>query len=260
MKAKLFTFILIFNSLLAMTQITLENAYSYSTSVSEINNGEFAYFLMDVPQKQCRIYNTYHVLQKTITLSVPEGYYLNDIKFVSRNLFNTDDLIELVYVYQKYIPTSTSYYYQYGLGIVNENGSQLLSLPDGGWAEINNLGGENKMLAYTYVYNPLGYYDVTTRVYALGGDADYIGYKQMENPLVFPNPAKDHIIISTNSLSDKFKGDFNLFTIDGLRLMTLPLIKGEDQSISTSSLGSGTYLYSINEGNKMIHSDKLIIR
>ncbi len=260
MKALLISSILSFNLLLAFPQITLENSYSYSASVSEVNNDEYVYFLMDVPQKQCRIYNTSHVLQKTISLAVPDGYYLSDIKFVTKNLFNTDDLIELLYMYQKYITTEVGYYYQYGLGVVNENGSSLLTLADGGWAEVSHVSDDNKLLIYTYIYNPLGYYDVTTRVYSLGGSSDIIGYSRFENPIVFPNPAKDHIIISTNNLPENFKGDFTLFTIDGLKVLTLPVSKGQEQSISTGRLTSGTYLYSINEGNKMIHSDKIIIR
>ncbi len=261
MRTLLFSAVFFFNTVLALTQITIEHSYPYSAGVSEVGNEEYMYFLMDVPQKQCRIYNTYHVLQKTINLTVPEGYYLSDIKFVSKNIFNTDDLIELLYIYEKYVSTETWYYYQYGMGVVNENGTQLLSLPGGAFAEVKHVGNENKLLAYTYTYNLLGlYYDVVTNVYSLGGTSDFIGSIGFENQIVFPNPTKDQILINTSSVPENFKGDFNLYTVDGLRVLSIPVRKGEMQSIPVGQLGSGAYIYSISDQNQLIHSNKIIIR
>jgi len=260
MRTIIISLVLFFSALVAGAQVTLENTYSFSTTLADVSNEEYLYFLMDVPQKQCRIYNTYHVLQKTVNISVPEGYYLSDIKFVTRNLFNNDDLIELLYIYEKYVATETWYYYQYGMGIVNESGTQLLNLQDGAYAEIKKAGTDNKLLAYTYIYNPLGYYDVKTFVYALGGSADYIGLSGGENSMVFPNPANDQILVNTTRVPENFKGDFNLFTTDGLKVLSIPVRKGYEHAVPVSQLTPGMYIYSIRDKNKLIQSDKIVIR
>ncbi len=251
---------ILFVSVWAKAQVTLEKSYSFSASASEIKSDEYVYFLMDVPQKQCRIFNTSHVLQKTINLSVPEGYYLSDIKFVSKNLFNNDDLIELLYIYEKYVSTTTWYYYQYGLGIVNENGTQLLNLSNGAFAEIKRISEENKLLAYTYIYNTLGYYDVTTNLYSLGGTADYTGFTSFKSEMVYPNPASDFLELNTSNMPEDFNGNFNLFSISGMKVLSEPLKTGERQEIKLDKIPAGMYVYSINERNKIIRSDKIIIR
>ena len=260
MKTLVASILLIVNTLWGIAQITLENTYAYSTSVSEVNSEEYYYFLMDVPLQQCRIYTDSHTLYKTINLSIPEGYYLSDIKFVTSNLFNTDNLIELLYIYEKYITTETDYYFQYGLAVVNEEGSQLLTLPNGGWAEIKQVNSENKLFAYSYMYNPLGYYDITTNIYMLGGTSNYISYSSYDTELVFPNPAKDQIVINTSILPEFTDGEFNMFSISGQKVLSSPLSTGQRITLPISQLSSGTYLYSIKDKSNLILSNKIIIR
>lgn len=260
MKTLLGIFVFALSSLLSFSQITLENTYSYSVSVSNLENQEYFYFLMDVPQSQCRLYSTDHVLYKTINLTVPDGYYLSDIKFVTKNLFNTDDLIELLYIYEKYVTTTTGYYFQYGLGVVSETGNQLLTLPNGGWAEIKEVGDENKLLAYSYIYNPAGYYDVMSNIYMLGGDVSYVSYQKKETGILFPNPASDQIRINTNTISNLVDGVFSIYTISGKKVSTMPINMNEEFSASTKHLASGTYIYTITDGGKMVQSNKLIIK
>ena len=82
-------------------QIALEHTYSFSGTLTEIADSEYKYFVQDVPLNQCRIYNEDHTLFKTVNLSIPGGYYLNDTKFVTKHLFNADDYVEVLYLYYK---------------------------------------------------------------------------------------------------------------------------------------------------------------
>ena len=260
MKTILISSMIVLCSLLAKAQITLENTYLFSATSAELVKDEPVYYLMDVPLKQCRIYSTSHSLLKTITLNVPEGYYLSDVKFVSKHLFNTDDQIELLYIYEKYIPTATWYYYQYGMKVVSESGTTLLSLSDGAYAEVKNITTENKLLGYTYVWNTLGYYDVETNVYSLGGTSDAYTYSAIEYEMVYPNPANDQFIINTASVSDDFNGDFNLYSVNGNKVLSFPLEKSEQRTVPVNNLPAGTYIYSINDRGKNLQSNKIIIR
>lgn len=133
-------------------QITHEHTYNYSGTLTEIDSGEFKYYVMDVPMKQCRIFNEDHSLYKTLNLAVPDGYFLYDIKFVSRKTFNTDENIELLYIYYKTTLVNSEYVYNYGMKVVNENGNVLLNLQDGGLAEIKEFDGAPKLFAYQYIY------------------------------------------------------------------------------------------------------------
>ena len=260
MKAMIATISLIANSILAMAQISLENTYMYSASVSEISDNEYSYFLMDVPQQQCRLYTTNHTLYKTINLPVPQDYYASDIKFVTKHLFNADDKIELLCIYEKYVTTESGYYVQYALSVLNEDGDQLLNLPNGGWAEINQVESATKLLAYSYVYNPAGYYDVITSVYGLGGSSSVINSVNQQEGLVFPNPASDYIMIDTQSLPQINDGEFSLFTIAGQKILTRPINSGQNFSLPVNKLSAGSYIYTIKSKNNLIQSNTIIIK
>jgi len=260
MKTILISSLFVMCSLLAKAQITLENTYLFSATSAELVSGEHVYYLMDVPLKQCRIYNTSHVLLKTINLTVPEGYYLSDIKYVSRHVFNSDDQIELLYIYEKYVQTTTLYYYQYGMKVVNETGTSLMTLPDGAHAEIKNTGNGNKLLGYTYIWNTLGYYDIVTKVYSLGGTSDIYTYSGVENLMVYPNPAHDYFMINTASVPEDFNGDFSLFSVNGHKVLSFPLEKNQQHAVPVNGLPAGTYIYSIHDRSKLMHSNKIIIR
>src|SRR5210317_1798820 len=86
MKTSIITFTALFLGIFLQAQVTLEKTYNYSGTLTAIDSNEYKYFVMDVPMKQCRIYNEDHSLFKTINLTVPEGYFLYDIKFVSRKV------------------------------------------------------------------------------------------------------------------------------------------------------------------------------
>ena len=47
-------------------QLTLEQTYNYSVGVVKLETFGYKYFLMDVPNSQCRIYNMDHSLFKSI--------------------------------------------------------------------------------------------------------------------------------------------------------------------------------------------------
>lgn len=260
MKNLILSLILISTVYLVNAQITLENSYAYSASVSEVNDEDYFYYLMDVDLSQCRIYTKSHELLKTIDLSIPEGYYLSDIKFVGKGIFNSDDLIELLYIYEKYVPTDAGYYYQYGLSVVNEDGTVLLSLPNGGWAEVKNVANENKLLAYLYTYNPAGYYIVMTNVYTLGGSATMNGFSTIEPSLAYPNPTSEYISIETSQFPDLEKGEFILFNATGTKIYSAEIQGDQIFTMPVNQFPSGNYFYSIRDKNNLLGANKIIIR
>ncbi|MCK5839674.1 MAG: hypothetical protein KAG99_07485, partial [Bacteroidales bacterium] len=50
----------LFISLIINAQVTFENTYNTSTSITRLENSGYKYFAMDVAASQCRLYNMNH--------------------------------------------------------------------------------------------------------------------------------------------------------------------------------------------------------
>ena len=152
MRKNLSTVLLVFCSVLYVSgQIQLEHTYNYSANVTKINDTDYKYFLMDVEQNQCRIYNTDFTLFKTIVLDVPSGSYLYDIRFVSQTLFNLDNNIEILYTYYTWIITNETTqegYYEYYSKVINEQGTDLLNAPGVLYSYVKNTGQDELSLIF----------------------------------------------------------------------------------------------------------------
>jgi hypothetical protein len=108
-------------------QITLESTYNHSGTFTNLAQSGYKFYVMDVVANQCRIYNVNHTIWKTINLPVPTDNYLYDIRYISENLFTTDNSLCLAYIYYSY--NTTNQYYTYTTKVIRENGTELLSIP-----------------------------------------------------------------------------------------------------------------------------------
>ena len=168
--------------------------------------------MMDALLSQCHLYDENHNYLKSINITLPPDYYLSDIKFVSRQLFNQDDGIEVLYISQKYVATESSYYYEYQLGVVNESGQELLVVPRGAYASVKEIRNTTKLLTYLYAFNAdYSYYDVGTNIYNLGGNTNAVELlKSAVVSSVYPNPTDHQININAESLPPMDGGLFEL--------------------------------------------------
>lgn len=246
-------------------QITLQNTYDYSASIVELETMGYKYYLMDVPNSQCRIYNMDHSIFKTIQCSVPTGYYLADIKFVSEKIFNTDTQIELAYTYYKLITTSNSYYYIYGAKIISENGSVLQNIDNAQYIYVNQTGNEEyKLFAYCFDYS-ISPEKVWTNIYDIPGTLNASISNSGVYPDVllnaFPNPATEHIRL-VYELPINVKSA-KLFLVDSKgRMLRNFQIDGHSDNIALniSDLSSGIYFYFIEYDKHRSASKKIIIQ
>lgn len=234
-------------------QIQLEKTYNFSGTLTEIDEGEFKYFVMDVPLKQCRIYNEDHSLYKTINLQVPSEYFLTDIKFLSRKIFNEDENIELLYTYNKVNLINSEYVYTYGMKVINELGTVLLNLTDGGFAELKTGSNGTKLLAYRYIWYD-SYYLVYTNIYALGGTSGSASSLLQPSLKIYPNPAEETLQIELTGSSMLSGGNITINDISGRQVFNQPLHPGTGQlSIGTGKLAPGTYILNMvsNDGTRL---------
>lgn len=250
--------ILILISLSLNAQIEFEESYSYSGTLTEIDEGEFKYIAMDVPLNRCHLSNEDHSPYKSIDLAVPAGYFLNDVKYVSRRIFNNDDNIELLYIYYKVALVNSQSVYTYGLKVVSETGDVLLSLEDGGFAEIKKGSAGPRLLAYQYIWND-SYYLVNTLVYTIANSTKSVRSQASPGLAVFPNPTQDMLNIQLGSLSEQSAGKIIVSDITGRKISERDYPIGEQNlSMNTHELPAGTYIVKLITEEGVQASEKIV--
>jgi hypothetical protein len=266
MRKKIFTtgfFALLFTALSA--QVSLDKTYTYSTAVVKLETLGYKYFLMDVPNEQCRIYNLDHSLFKTITCKVPTDFYLADIKYVSQNLFDNDSGIELVFTFYKYVPTTTSYYYMYNSKIINEEGTVIQNIDGARYIYINQTGeNTNKLFAYCYDYSVFPEI-IWTNIYNLPGMPVVSSAIKNDAPEIgigaFPNPASKTVTVAYKLPEPVSEGTLHLFDNTGRKISQFTIDPHSDHlSLDVSQYQRGVYHYFVEYGNTKMPSGKLVIQ
>ena len=245
------------------TQVTLEKKYDFSTSVIELETLGYKYYLMDVPNGQCRIYNTDHSLFKTINCNVPAGFYLYDIKLLSEKLFDNDTGIELLCTFYKY--NASPEYYEYNSKIINEDGSQLAFI-DGALYNYINKTGENTYKLFSYCFDYSTFPEkVWTNIYSLSGTPVVSAFLENETPdfnlKAFPNPASSQLKVAYNLPPEVREGKLSLFDNNGKLVQQFIIDNHTDHLLlNVSDYTSGVYHYFVEYGNKRSSSQKLMVR
>lgn len=241
-------------------QIYLEKDYNASTGLTELAISGYKYYLMDVVNNQCRIYNMDHSAWKTINLSIPAGMTLYDIKFVSETLFNTDSKVELAYIYYSY--DTTLLFYTYYTKVINENGMELLSIPGCSYLEVDRPGTYGtKMLAYVYDYSIINW-TLNTLVYSLPGTLPtggiaVEGQRKQDKP--FPNPASAMITIPYQLPDGVSKGEISLINGSGQLIQRYRVDRTfRELLIQTAGMPKGIYLYQLKTDQGIISSGKFM--
>jgi hypothetical protein len=246
-----------------LAQPVFEYKYDESVNICYLESVGEAYYSMDVINKQCHIYRMDHSLYKSIPIPTPEGYYLSDVQFVTEKLFNDDPLVELVYSYTKYVPTTTSYYYTYETKLVNEIGNVTGTWPGAGYTNVIETPGHGKkFLVYEYNYSVIPY-RTYTHVYSLpeaGVNAIQEVAPTRTPTLPYPNPADQLIHIPIEFPAGDSEGTLQLFDLNGNLVLTYPVTNSDTQLVlPTHQLTTGTYLYYIQTSNSRTEPGKIIV-
>jgi hypothetical protein len=187
--------VFLLNSFMLNAQIIFERNYSNSVYFTKLSDTEEKLFLMDVPFSECRIYNLDHSLYKTIKVKLDPNHYLYDISYITRKLFNSDDSIEFLYMAYEYIDDTVPYY-QYMVGVVNENGTDLLKVPEGTYYEVIEVAGNKKLLIWLYDNSTWPYFRGTNIYMLESGNTKNISLKSsVPYDPAYPNPTSDQIVI-----------------------------------------------------------------
>ncbi len=247
-------------------QIQFEQSYNYSAASTELEVDGLKYYLMDVPAEQTRLYNSDFSLWKTLQYSIPNNRWLYDVKYVSQHLFDADDGVESLIIYYQYVETQTSYYYVYALVVVDDNGSELLKVPGGAFADVKSLpdGGSN-LFVYNWDY-AVWPYTVETLIYRIPGQL--VGIQEeiqntqtvADQTSVFPNPSDGVVKLS---LPGQFDYAARLMVRDekGSLVHEMEIQRQSvEQEINLLHLPAGIYFYHLVSDRLNTKPKKLIIQ
>lgn len=246
----------------ANSQVVLEKKYDYSTSIVELENLGYKYYLMDVPNGQCRIYNLDHSLYKTINCNVPGNFFLADIKFVSQNLFDNDAGIELLCTFYRYY--SSMQYYEYDSKIINEDGSLVTGI-DGAQYNYINQTGENEYKLFSYCFDYSVFPEkVWTNIYSLAGEPATISFNPAGNENfieAFPNPASNTLKVEYSLPETVNEGILRFMDNSGRQVKHFVVDRHTNYlQLDVNDFKSGIYHYFIEFGDSRTVTKKLVIR
>lgn len=247
----------------AGAQILLEKTMTESAWVTTLANSGFKYYSMDVTNNQCKLYNADWSPWKTIALPVPSGYTLYDIQYISENLFSTDGLVGLAFMYSKY--NSTLQYYTYEVKIIKEDGSVLLTVPNAAYMYVTRTGdGSAKFFLYRYDFATYPYF-LGTDVYSLPGM--FTGITAPSEDAVthdshpWPNPATTSVTIPIPGSVTNSTLTLQVTDISGHVIIDRKLDPAQRSFIlNTSSYPAGTYLYSVLSNGSVTLRDQFVVR
>jgi len=246
------------------SQITLINTYNNAIYVTNIEDEGYKYFGIDFESNQVLMYNTDHTLWKTINIDVPENNTIDEIAYVSSKLFNNDNLIELLVVFNEYIETSdTSGYFLYTTKIINENGVVFLDVTGGGYSVVFNTAEDiANLLLYVYDFS-VSPFTVSTEVYSIPGVPYYINEEGMGVKLknAFPNPTSSLITIPftfNNKVVTAKIVVYNELGVEVYRDQVAP--NSNNYKLNSNQFPKGSYFYSIITDGYQSPSRKIIIQ
>lgn len=244
-------------------QITLEHTYTgVSAAYIKLPIAGYKYYVMDAANSQCRLYNDDHSLWKTINLSIPANYYLCDVQYVTENLFNTDNSIELLYV--SYIYNTALAYYTYDTRIANESGTVLLSVPGGGYSYVYPALTGSKLFiwVYNYAVSPT---TVNTLIYTVPGQTsnginDFPVDQQVSLSKAFPNPTTNLVTIQYSLPFNVKQAELKLYDMRGNMIKSFIVDHTFDNIVvQTNELPAGMYLYRIESSSFRSETYKLAV-
>ena len=261
MKRNLALILLLFPAIL-FAQINLEQTYNNSGTYIRLSNSGDKFFVMDVANSRCIINNTDHTAWKIINLPVPANNYVYDVKYLSENLFTTDNGLCLAYVYYQY--DDVNQYYTFNTKIIRENGTVLATIPGCQHLNVYNTANEgSKLVAYSYDYS-IVLYTTTTRIYSLPGTMTST-YEKGEFSFApalpaFPNPATIEITIPYSLPSGANPARLTLINATGQVVKEVRLNANERQcKLDIQGIPAGIYLYTIDAGENS-RTGKIVVR
>ena len=243
--------------LFAFSQITLDATYEGSAGFSQIKENAFRFYNYDTTNRQCVIYDDQHQQLNAIDLGLTDSQYLSSINYVSENLFDLDENLELLFTFSEWVLVDTTWYLYYQSKVINENGDLLVNLPGAQYNSVTNTNSGSELLSWVYDY-ALSSYPIETLVYHIPGNYSDVENKSADEQMAaWPNPCTQQIYlpVSENSNSIRIFNEQGLLVDEVNSSSTQTPVK-----YSVNHLSAGLYFYQSISDNKEGKMNKFIIQ
>lgn len=236
-------------SIYSLPTLTLENAYDDHIKRIKLENGAEKYFTDFKPfNNQLKIYNSNHTLWKTINL-LPLFDGVDAINYLSETKMNTDALIEFSYTY----PTGLLLEgFEYSSGVINESGEILLDAQYVRNLKLDEIDGlPNKIIGY----RSSGGQSASTNslVYSLN-NLSTSNFNKIDKVVIYPNPAKSSISISSFSTSII---EARVYNMNGV--LVKKEIAQNITKIDVDKLPAGIYIVNLMDFNNQKSTHKITV-
>ncbi|ANF49312.1 hypothetical protein A0O34_16785 [Chryseobacterium glaciei] len=228
------------------SQITLEKTYTSESLQVYTNTTETNYYSVGQNLTTIKIYNANHTLKKQFSPTIPTGYSMNISSYnnfiLSKNIFNTDNLLEIVVVFNKYDNGSIN-----KIVIFNEDGQIVKDFGENYRFDDefdfhvyhDNTTNSNKLRLYKTTTN-------STEIYNLPTTSLAAKEVQSQGKLsAFPIPTNKILnIINPDNGANKVQ----IYDASGKLVMNKTFSSNENKiSIDVEALTKGIYIYKIGE-------------
>lgn len=247
----------------AKSQITIDHTYTGVTGLQaiEFSSNGTKYQVNDTGSNQVKLYNTDYSLWLTIPLPTYAGYKLALEEWVSDNLFNSDNNVEMIVSY--YSTNGAIYRPYYKSVLIDQSGGVLLDLDSCYGGSVFSVAGHYKLTTSNSAY--------TTKVYSLPGTLPCIACNSYlkvpgeinignnSTPTAVPNPSKDQVKIFYTLPDGVNQGMITIYNTTGQSVKSYTVTNAFPYiTLDNSNLAPGVYYYSLMgigimpSGNKMV--------
>lgn len=244
---KLLFYTALFITNFAFGQITLEKNYATEEIQSYTNASETFYYTVcwNSSAKPIKIYNADYSLKKQFTPTIPAGYSsmtirsYSDCFFLSKNIFNNDDLLEIVVAFGDLN--------SYRIVIYNENGIIVKDFGDGYaftdefdfYVYRDNTSSKNKLRLFNTNTN-------STEIYNLNSSS--LALKEVKSKIklsAYPIPTNNILNIEN---PENGSNKIEVYDTNGKIVISKSFQSNESKIyLNVENLSNGIYIYKIGD-------------
>ncbi len=260
-----------------MGQITLEHTYDSAYSrlyMVKLEVEGYKYVYNDGADKLVKLFNLDHSIFKIMDYSFLPNFTTElGLLYISEHLFNSDNLIEYMLIYQHIDSLAHSVSYTY---IINEVGNVVFSVDSGGPFVIANApqiqvpiyntpNGTKMILSIITLANVDS---SIANVYSLPGiltdiapPINYVTGNELAMESIYPNPSNGNTTtIEFHLPHGENKGEIVIYNLQGMEQKRYEVDNTfHNLIISNSELHSGTYFYQLLTNNGATGAKKMVV-
>ncbi len=164
MKLKIQFFIgLLLVSVVAFGQLQFKGRIDSKEKIFQLDDGSLKYIKYDRKSDKVSIFNIDNTIWRIVKIPLPKYHILDEIKHISINTINDDDLVEVIYSCVIYdlmndenIMEDGPSLFEFTINIINERSEMILKVPNSNEIELFETGEKKTLLIYRHLGKGFG--------------------------------------------------------------------------------------------------------